>query len=169
MKIGPYRVSQPLPYSTTITYAVFTNNMPSVLVIQCFVVDCNMIFRISGDPLLRLRCTRSPLSFIFSHLSFHFCPLLEFLDNCRDPAGGGLLRQRSDSRRGDSPDEGNAAFHAQTSCLTQSNKPNPDRAIYNGHGLISGQTRPGPRTAVLNTTLLNCKMVSHLMQAIYLS
>lgn len=45
-----------------------------------------------------------------------FCPhiyfchhfLAEFLDNCCYPAGGGLLCQRSDTRRGDGSDEGNA-------------------------------------------------------------
>lgn len=44
---------------------------------------------------------------------FCFCLLSEFLDHCRNSAGGGLLRQRSDIRRGDSTDEGNDQVHTQ--------------------------------------------------------
>lgn len=37
--------------------------------------------------------------------------LSELSDNRCYPAGGGLLRQRSDTQWGDGPDEGEAAFH----------------------------------------------------------
>lgn len=44
---------------------------------------------------------------------FYFCLLSEFLDHCCNSAGGGLLRQRSDIRRGDGTDEGNGQVHTQ--------------------------------------------------------
>lgn len=51
---------------------------------------------------------------VFPHIYFYLHFLSEFLDDCCYPAGGGLLCQCSDTRRGDGTDEGNAAFHTET-------------------------------------------------------
>lgn len=111
-------------------------------------------------PQIRMQTGTTFVFFFSSHLSFYFCSLSEFPDNCCYPAGGRFLRQCSDIRRGDGTDEGSAAFHTQTLCLTQNNEHNPDMTIYATHRLISGQARPGSLPAVLHTALFNCKMVS---------
>lgn len=56
-------------------------------------------------------------------ICFHFHLLLEFLDNGCYPAGGGLVCQRSDTRRGDGTDEGNATSHTDV-CVWQNNEIN---------------------------------------------
>lgn len=68
---------------------------------------------VASCPSFRLESDSSYFC-VFPHICFCLHFLSEFLDDCCYPAGGGLLRQCSDTRRGDGTDEGNAAFHAET-------------------------------------------------------